>query len=58
MKISSNIIQKVQDTVLHLKVDEEQWEIIQGSKRQAGRTGSLAHYLSWLRHTDAPDTYT
>ena len=24
MQISSNIIQKVQDTVVHLKVDEEQ----------------------------------
>ena len=26
------IIQKVQDTVIHLEVDEEQWEITQGSK--------------------------
>ena len=30
-----NIIQKVQDTVIHLEVDEEQWKITQGSKRQA-----------------------
>ena len=29
------IIQKVQDTVIHLEVDEEQWKITQGSKRQA-----------------------
>ena len=50
------IIQKVQDTVIHLKVDEEQWEITQGSKRQAERTGFLAQYLSGLRPTDAPHT--
>ena len=30
-----NVIQKVQDTVIHLEVDEEQWKITQGSKRQA-----------------------
>ena len=32
-----NIIQKVQDPVIHLKADEEQqqWKITQGSKRQA-----------------------
>ena len=30
-----NIIQKVQDTVVHLEVDEELWRITQGSKRQA-----------------------
>ena len=30
-----NIIQIVQDTVIHLEVDEEQWKITQGSKRQA-----------------------
>ena len=35
-------MQKVQDTVIHLEVDEEQWEITQGSKRQAERTGFLA----------------
>ena len=29
------IIQKVQALVIHLKVDEEQWEITPGSKRQA-----------------------
>ena len=29
------IIQKVHDTGIHLKVDEEQWKITQGSKRQA-----------------------
>ena len=51
-----NIIQKVQDTVIHLEVDEEQWEITQGSKRQAKITGFLAKCLSGLRHTDAPHT--
>ena len=51
------IIQKGQDTVIHLEVDEEQWwEITQGSKRQAERTGFLAQYLSGLRHTDVPHT--
>ena len=30
-----NIIQKVQDTVIHLEVDEGQWKITRGSKRQA-----------------------
>ena len=30
-----NIIRKVQDTVVHLEVDEEQGKITQGSKRQA-----------------------
>ena len=29
-----NIIQIVQDTVIHLGVDEEQWKITQESKRQ------------------------
>ena len=52
------MIQKVQDTVIHLEVDEEQWEITQGSKRQAERTGFLAQSLSGLRHTDAPHTWT
>ena len=51
-----NIIQKVKNFVIHLAVDEEQWEITQGSKRQAGRTGFLAQYLSGLRHTGAPHT--
>ena len=50
------ITQKVQDTVIHLGVDEEQWEITQESKRQAEKTGFLAQYLSGLRHTDAPHT--
>ena len=35
------MIQKVQDTVIHLEVDAEQWEITQGSKRQTERTGFL-----------------
>ena len=33
--LQHDIIQKVQDTDIHLKVDEEQWKITQGSKRQA-----------------------
>ena len=49
-----HIIQ-VHDTV-HLELAEEQWEITQGSKRQAERTGFLAQYLSGLRHADAPHT--
>ena len=36
-----NVIQKVQDTVIHLEVDEEQWKITQGSKRQAKWVWSL-----------------
>ena len=44
--------------VVHLEVDEEQWEITQGSERQSERTGLLAQYLSGLRHTDAPHTWT
>ena len=43
-----NIIQKVQDTVIHLEVDEEQWEVTHGSKSQAERIGFLAQYLSGL----------
>ena len=30
-----NIIQTVQDPGIHLEVDEKQWKITQGSKRQA-----------------------
>ena len=30
-----NIIQQARDTGIHLEVDEEQWKITQGSKRQA-----------------------
>ena len=41
----------VQDAVIHLEVDEEQWAITQGSKRQAERTGFLAPYLSGLYDT-------
>ena len=37
-----HIIQ-VHDTV-HLELAEEQWEITQGSKRRAERTGFLAQY--------------
>ena len=53
------IIQIVQDTVIHLEVDgKEQSEITHGRKRQAERTGFLAQYLSGLRHTDVPHTWT
>ena len=34
-----NIIQTVRDTVIHLNVDEEQWRIARGSKRQASGYG-------------------
>ena len=34
-----NLIQNSQNTVAHLKVDEEQWRAAQGSKRQAGGYG-------------------
>ena len=43
-------------TLIAGALDEEQWEITQGSKMQAERTGFLAQYLSGLRHTDAPHT--
>ena len=46
-----NIIQKRQNTGVHLKLDEEQWRIARGSKRQAGWYGSLTRYLSGLRRT-------
>ena len=49
-----NVIQTVRDTGIHLEVDEKQWSIARGSKRQAGGPGFLASYLSRLRHTDAP----
>ena len=49
-----NIIQKIQDTSIHLKVDEEQWRIARESKRQAGGSGHHARYLSRLRHAEAP----
>ena len=35
MYVIFNISQNVQDTVIHLGVDKEQWKITQGSKRQA-----------------------
>ena len=49
-----NVIQKVQDTVIHLEVDEEQWKITQGSKRQAKWVWS-PRTMSGLR---LPDTGT
>ena len=48
-----NIIQKVQDTVIHLEVDEEQWKITQGSQRQAKYVWS-PRAVSCLRLPDTP----
>ena len=48
-----NIIQRVQDTVIHLEVDEEQWKITQGSKRQAKWVRS-PRAMSCLRLPDTP----
>ena len=49
-----NLIQNSQNTSVHLKVDEEQWRIRRGSKRQAGGFGPLAHHMSGPRRTYAP----
>ena len=48
-----NVIQKVQDTVIHLEVDEEQWKITQGSKKQANWVWS-PRTMSGLRLPDTP----
>ena len=48
-----NIIQKVQDTVIHLEVDKEQWKITQGSKRQA-KWAWFPRAMSGLRLPDIP----
>ena len=48
-----NISQNVQDTVIHLEVDEEQWAITQGSKRQARWVWS-PRAMSGLRLPDTP----
>ena len=42
-----------QDTVIHMEVDEEQWKITQGSKRQAKWVWS-PRAMSGLRLPDAP----
>ena len=47
------LIQKVQDTVIHLEVDKEQWKITQGSKRQAKWVWS-PRAKSCLRLPDTP----
>ena len=48
-----NISQNVQDTVIHLEVDEEQWrKITKGSKRQA--TWAWSPTMSGLRFPDTP----
>ena len=46
-------IQKVQDPVIHLKVDEKQWKITQGSKRQVKWVWS-PRAMSGLRLPDTP----
>ena len=51
------IIQKVQDTVIHLEVDEEQWKVTQASKRQAKCVWS-PRTMSGLRLTDTPHVQT
>ena len=48
-----NIIQKVQDTGIHLEVDEEQWKITQGCQRQAQCVWS-PRTMSGLRLPDTP----
>ena len=49
-----NIIsQNVQDIVIHLEIDEEQWAITQGSKRQARWVWS-PRTMSGLRLPDTP----
>ena len=44
---------QVHDPVIHLEVDEEQWAITQGSKRQARWVWS-PHTMSGLRLPDTP----
>ena len=44
---------QVHDPVIHLEVDEEQWEITQGSKRQARWVWS-PRTMSGLRLPDTP----
>ena len=46
-----DLIQKSQNTSVHLKVDEEQWRNAQGSKKQASGYGPHVRNLSRLRHT-------
>ena len=46
-----DIIQQVRDTGIHLEVDEEQWKITQGSKRQAKWVWS-PRAMSGLRFPD------
>ena len=48
-----DIIQQVQDTGIHLEVDEEQWKITQGSERQA-KWVWCPHAMSGLRFPDTP----
>ena len=48
-----NVIQTVQDIVIHLEVDEEQWKITQGSKRQTKLVWS-PRTMPGLRLPDTP----
>ena len=52
-----DIIQQVRDTDIHLKIDEEQWKITQGSKRQAKWVWSPSA-MSGLRLPDTPHSCT
>ena len=48
------IIPTLRNTGIHLRVDEEQWKIVQGSKRQASGYDPHAPNLSGLRLPDTP----
>ncbi|CAN0391187.1 unnamed protein product, partial [Ascophyllum nodosum] len=45
---------QAENTGVHQKVDEEHWNITQGSKRQAGGYEPHTRNLSGLQHLDAP----
>ena len=49
-----NIIQKAQDTSIHLEVDEEQWKITQGCQRQAKSGYGPQVTMSGLRLPNTP----
>ena len=46
-------VQTVRNTGIHLRVDEGQWRIVQGSKRQSGGSWPLAA-VARLFHPDNP----
>ena len=47
-----NMTQKIRDTGIHPKVDEEQWRVAQRNKRRVVGWGTLKNnlYMSGLRH--------